>query len=153
MIKAVANVRGTYIRPSSTAPLELAGILDGLVFVDSKDGVNTITAANAASVTLRRGFSARSPFTGWLVVNGNVTVEPDFGGLDGVLYATNAVTALDTGPSSVRGAVVATHTLGGAALLRGATISFDCGAARGSGRLPEGWFVKPGSYCDPTSGC
>jgi len=151
--KALATVRGTYIKASSTAAFDLTSVPDGLVFVDSTDGANALTAANAASVTLRSGFSARTPFTGWLIVNGNVAVQPDFGGLDGVLYATGAVTALDTGTSAVKGAVIATHALGGAAALRGATLSFDCGAARGSGRLPAGWFVKPGSYCDATSGC
>jgi hypothetical protein len=151
-LKALAALGGTYVSGPRNVRLDLGTIPHGLVFVDTSDATNAITPANAVRVTLTRGPAA--PFRGWIVVNGDVAFEPDFGGIDGLIYAANTLAASDTGGSRISGIVIAKQALGQDSLtVRGLVLTFDCAAARGGGLLPDGWFVKPGSYCDGTTGC
>lgn len=153
-LKALASAHGTYVRPVSDLPLELAAIPDGLVFVDTPSGSHTLTAANLARVRIGPGFAASSIFRGWIVVSGDVALEGSFGEIRGIVYAVNALAATDVGGSRVTGVVIAGQALGASSLTLGSvTIVFDCAAARASGLLPAGWFVRPGSYCDRNTSC
>ncbi len=153
-LKALATLRGTYVRPPSSARFDPVGVRDGLVFVDTPDGTNTLTDVNRADVAIAPGFSARVPFKGWVVVNGNVTLVPGAGAIEGLVYARNAVSAAFPGNPGVTGAIVAAHALDARPVsLVGVSVAFDCAAARGAGQVPIGWFVKPGSYCDASAGC
>lgn len=149
-LRAIAIQRGTYIRPPSDARIEPAGVTSGVVFVDTPAGTNAVTATNVANVGVGPGFGASLPFRGWLVVNGNVTLMAG-ADLDALVYAANAV--VTDGAADVAGAVVARQALGGAVSLTGLSLRFDCGAARAAGYLPQGWFIRPGTYCDGTAGC
>jgi hypothetical protein len=150
-LRALAVWRGTYVRVSSDARVELEGVRSGLVFVDSPAATNSITPTNLARVVIGPGFAEQAPFRGWLVVNGDVALS---GGADiaGLIYAANAVVI--EGNATVTGMVVARQALGPpGAPLAGLTVRFDCPAARGSGLLPTGWFLRRGTYCDGSAGC
>jgi hypothetical protein len=153
-LKALAATRGGYRRPPSDAPFELTDVQDGLVFVDTPTGTNALSPTNRAVVAIRPGFAARTPFRGWIVVNGDVSLEGHFGEIAGLVYAANAVHAPDTAGSRITGTIVAAGRLGApASSLGNLTVVSDCTAARGSSLLPSGWFVRPGAYCDEPTGC
>jgi hypothetical protein len=153
-LRALAAARGTYRRPASDAPFELTEARDGLVFVDTPAGTSAIAPANRAVVAIRPGFAARVPFRGWIVVNGDLSIEGHVGGLSGLLYATNSITVTGTAGSRITGMIVAAGRLGApASSIADVTVAFDCAAAGGSGLLPSGWFVRPGAYCDRPNDC
>jgi hypothetical protein len=153
-VKALAVAGGTYVRPPSEAVLDLRDLPDGVVFVDTPAGTSALTPTNRASVRLGPGFARHSPFRGWIVVNGDVSFEGQVGDVTGLVYAANTVTATDTAGSRVSGMVVAAGLLGAPMTTLGQlAVRFDCAAARGSGLVPAGWFVRPGSYCDDPGGC
>lgn len=142
-LKALAVLRGRYIRPASDGRVRVTDIPDGLVFVDTPAGAPALTPGNVANVAL-----GSSPFRGWLIANGDITLEAG-ADVEGVLYAVNAIAT--EGPATVTGLAVARHALGGDASLSGVGVRFDCSAARAS--VPRGWFLRPGTYCDGTAGC
>ncbi|MBI2218348.1 MAG: hypothetical protein HYU51_13735 [Candidatus Rokubacteria bacterium] len=153
-LKALAATRGGYRRPPSDGPFELTDVRDGLVFVDTPAGTNALAPTNRAVVAIRPGFAAQVPFRGWIVVNGDVSLEGHFGEIAGLVYAANAVSAADSGGSRITGMIVAAGRLGApASILGNLSVAFDCTAARGSSLLPSGWFVRPGAYCDRPTGC
>jgi hypothetical protein len=150
-LRALAIWRGTYLRMSSDARVDLEGVRSGLVFVDSPEATNAITPTNVARVAIGPAFAVHPPFRGWLVVNGDVTLTAG-ADIAGLIYAANTVVA--EGPATVTGMVVARQALGSpGAPVGGLRVRFDCIAARGSGLLPSGWFIRPGTYCDGTAGC
>jgi hypothetical protein len=149
-LRALAVVRGTYVRPASGTRETLHDIPAGIVFVDTPAGTNAVDATNTAEVVVGAGFAATPPFRGWLVVNGTVRLEAG-AALEGVVYASDALVL--EGPASVTGLVVARQLLGTPLTLSGLSLTFGCEAARANGLLPEGWFVRAGGYCDGTAGC
>ncbi len=153
-LKSLAATRGTYVKPTSSDAFDLVDVPDGLVFVDTPDGSNDLSAANRARVNVGPRLATTSPFKGWLVVNGDITLVPGAGGIEGLLYAVNTLAADHAGNLEIHGVVIAAHALGGDPVgLTGLAVTFDCAAARGGGQLPRGWFIKPGSYCDVSTGC
>jgi hypothetical protein len=149
-LRALAVVRGTYVRPASGTRETLHEVPSGLVFVDTPAGTNAIGSTNTADIVIGSAFAATPPFRGWLVVNGSVTLEAGTA-LEGVLYASDALVV--EGPASVTGLVVARQTLGTPTTLSGLSVVFGCEAARATGLLPQGWFIRAGGYCDGTAGC
>jgi hypothetical protein len=150
-LKSVAILRGTYVRPPSDARIELSGLPSGVVFVDSPAGTHAVSATNLANVAVGPRFAAATPFRGWLVVNGDVTLEAG-ADIEGLVYAANGL--VTEGPATVTGAIVVRQALGASGVAAvDLSVRFDCAAARGSGLLPSGWFVRLGSYCDEPGGC
>jgi hypothetical protein len=153
-LRALAVAGGTYVRPPSNAVVDLRDVPDGIVFVDTPSGTSALTPTNRARVRLGPGFGRNSPFRGWIIVSGDVSFEGHVGEVTGLVYAANTVTAAETAGSRITGMLVAAGVLGTpATTLRDLAVSFDCAAARGSGLVPAGWFVRPGSYCDDPGGC
>ena len=148
-LRSLAIERGTYVRPPSDARITLAGVASGLVFVDTPTAT-TITPTNVANVAVGPTLTAQPPFHGWLVVNGNVVLETG-ADIDGLVYATNAI--VTEGVATIEGAALAQQALGAAMSVADLTVRFDCALARGTGRLPSGWFIRAGTYCDGTAGC
>jgi hypothetical protein len=148
-LKSLAIERGTYVRPPSEARMSLAGVSSGLVFVDTPAGT-AITPTNVANVAIGPALAAQPPFRGWLIVNGNVVLESG-ADVDGLLYATNTI--VTEGPAAIDGAALGQQALGVAMSVSDLTVRFDCALARGAGRLPSGWFMRAGTYCDGTAGC
>ena len=140
-LKALAVLRGRYIRPPSAAPVRLTDVPDGLVYVDTPPG----TSGSRATVAL-----GPTRFRGWLIANGDIALETG-ADVEGLLYAVNAITT--EGPASVTGMAVARHALGGRSSLSGLAVRFECTTARTAAGVPRGWFLRPGTYCDGTAGC
>ena len=133
-LKSLARAQGTYLRPTSTAPLRVDAV-DGLVFVDTVDGQPLGRPADpgrAASVTLGSG-----TYRGWLVVMGNVRLDGDVT-YHGLIYAHNDIAYRSTGGGGIAGAMVAANGIdatptvvdGTAAAAR---VAFDCGAVGNGG--------------------
>jgi hypothetical protein len=136
-LKALAVLRGRYVRATSDAAMRLGDLPPGLVFVDTPYGVANVVLGPPA-------------FRGWLVVNGNVTLEAA-ADVEGLVYATNTLTAEPS--ASVTGAVVAAHASGGESVVSALDVRFECAAAAIAGAVPRGWFMRPGTYCDGSAGC
>jgi hypothetical protein len=149
-LKAYARARGTYYRgaidfsPSNPLP-------DGLVFVDTASGnpIPEDTAAqdpaDLATVTITGPAHGPAGFRGVLIVNGTLAIAGDGFVAEGLVHLRDAVTI--SGAARVTGAVVSWNVRTGTSAIAGAAaLAFDCAAARGAGAIPQGWFVKPGSY-------
>lgn len=160
-LKDLAKAQGTYYGPGHPAPGTSSWtgtvafgssnpLTNGIVFVDTIDGSNTITASNGATVTV----NVADGFKGWLVVNGSVRVDGNVW-IQGLVYAQNDFVYRGTGTGKISGLVVSQNVLtSGSQLvdtdtLGNATIEFNCANAKnGGGQLPTGWFPRPGTYCE-----
>jgi hypothetical protein len=148
-LRTVAKTMGTYIQPGSTSLLDLSGVPDGILFVDTTDGSNFVTASNKANVNIGPGWAANSPFRGWVVVLGDIDFDGNFGGIEGILYAQGHVTSTGMGASAVVGITIVENVLNVPTFTPGnSKFIFDCGASLGANQTPIGWFLKPGTYCD-----
>lgn len=162
VLRSLARTNGTYYGPGSPPPGETtwtgrmvfdAGnpvARDGIVFVDTVSGrpPAALDPGDHAAVEFRGDPFPTGRFRGWIVVMGRVTSFDAVGSLHGLLYAADTVAL--TGRADVQGLIAAGLGPGAApaaTVIGGlATVTFDCAAARGAGRLPRGWLVKPGSY-------
>jgi hypothetical protein len=162
LLRALARCCGTYVGPGSP-PTWLAAPritfdggtrlpAGGLVFVDTRSGINPTAStetADLAEVTVGHdaALAATAGFRGWLIVNGNLRWQSS-ASAGGLVYAQAGLTW--SGEGALAGNVVVSNVTGASAAVEigpSASIAFDCGAARsGGGTVPSGWFVKPGSY-------
>ena len=153
-LRGLAKQMGTYIKPGSTTQFDLTAVPNGIVFVDTTDGSNTATATNKANVNIGPGWSASAPFQGWVIVLGDIDVDGNFGGLNGILYTQGMLTTSGFGTSELRGLAIIENLLGVPSFTPGnSKFYFDCNAARAPLYVPTGWFGSPGTYCDKPGGC
>jgi hypothetical protein len=163
-LKVLARSRGTYYGPGSPPPgqsvwtgrVRFDGANpvpgDGVIFVDTLSGRPPAAGqpGDYATVEFQGAAFPQGRFHGWIVVMGSVTAFDAAGVLNGLLYAVDDVAL--TGSAEVNGLVVSVNLHeGGAATADSvvgglATVTFDCAHAGGAGRVPRGWFLKPGSY-------
>lgn len=162
-LKALARRHGTYYGPGSPprgqatwtgrvqfdASQPVPG--DGVVFVDTVSGRPPTPAdpGDYATAEFRGAPFANGRFRGWIVVMGSVTAFDASGTLHGLLYAVDDIAL--TGRADISGLVVGANLHEGSQLPDSvvgglATVTFDCAGATGAGRVPRGWFLKPGSY-------
>ncbi len=130
-------------------------LASGVVFVDTLAGTDLTASSapeNAARVTIRPGGLGAGEVSGWLVVNGALTIEGE-ARIRGLVWAARDLTwAAASG--MVRGLLVAGAAGGGAAAVTaspvaGPTVAFGCAEARGDGRVPRGFALQPGSHREP----
>lgn len=173
-LRALAKTSGRYIKPAATSQYTLGSVIagtdttngadttssnakipNGLVFIDTTDGSNTLTASNRASVRLDSGWSASTPFSGVFVVLGDVEIRGNFGGISGVIYVVNNIDTAGMGTSQITGLTVVQAALQNSTNFTpgNSNFVFDCTAAQAVGVVPPGWFVQPGTYCDKPGGC
>jgi hypothetical protein len=156
ILKSIAKSRGTYYQGAVTFD---AGnkLPDGLIFVDTTTG-NNITDSTPdsefASVSIHgnAGTGANNSFRGWIVVNGSLTMSGNIQ-IDGLIYAVNDLYYSGTGTGRVTGAVMSQNvrdtsvTTVDTTAIGNSLINYNCSAVRtGGGQIPQGWFVKAGSY-------
>jgi hypothetical protein len=146
-LRALARRGGTYLRGA----VSLDAVPNGLVFVDTPSGTNPTHASppgDLARVTIGPGaFADPAGFRGWIVVNGDIDVGGNFGGIHGMVYAVGDVTTTGTGTSGLVGLMIVQRVRETASRSTGnLDLRFDCAAARGAGQLPTGWYVKDGTY-------
>jgi len=152
MLKSLAKANGTYYQGDQhwTSPVP-----NGIVFVDTPSG-NPFTASSPSgdiiSVDIHGNWSAG--WSGWLVVAGSVQISGNMN-LTGLIYAQNDVTLHGAGSGSISGAVISTNRLDTSSTnvdtddIGNAPLTYSCPAVRdGGGTIPQGWFVKPGTFKD-----
>lgn len=130
-------------------------LASGVVFVDTLAGTDLTASSapgDAARVTIRPGGLGDREFSGWLVVNGALTIEGE-ARIRGVVWAARDLT-WTAASGTVRGLVVAGGAGGGTAAITaspdaGPTVAFGCAEARGDGRVPRGFALHPGSHREP----
>ena len=152
-LKAVARVRGTYFRGSTTFDSNRR-LPDGLVFVDTVSGrpvTESTVDGDLPTVDIGDGAAGTAEtFRGWIVVNGSLSVSGRVS-IQGLAYALDRFS--QTGSATLSGAAVAGHVRSAlpsvvdAQPAGGPAVAWNCGAARtGAGTIPQRWMVKPGTY-------
>jgi hypothetical protein len=136
-------------------------VKSGIVFVDTVSGNNptsTSLASDLPSLNIHGnpflGTGGDGIFRGWLVSNGAVSIS---GGmqLNGLVYAANDFTYNGTGGGAINGLVISQNLLDTSATIvdtstgGNSSIVFNCNNALGGGNVPQGWFVRTGTYSEP----
>jgi len=152
MLKAMAKANGTYYQGNQTWTSPPP---NGLIFVDTPSG-NPLTAnppsSDLISVDIHGNWS--QGWNGWMIVAGTVNISGNTT-LSGLIYAQNDVDLHGAGGGSITGAVISTNRVDSQSTnvdtedVGNAPISYNCRRVRdGGGFIPQGWFVKPGTYRD-----
>lgn len=149
-LRAIARSSGTYYQGSVTFSASNR-MADGVIFVDTVSGNaidGTTSSGDFADVQITGNATASNPWRGWLVVNGRIRLAGN-SPMNGLIYAVDDVDA-STGNPTVNGLVISQNvrndsrvdmTAGGTA-----SISFNCVNASGASVVPQGWFLKAGTY-------
>jgi hypothetical protein len=159
-LKALAKANGTYFQGNTTFNASNK-VKNGIVFVDTVSGTNptpSTSASDMPSVSINGnpflGTSGDGNFAGWLIVNGAINISGNMQ-INGLVYAANDFTYNGTGTGAINGLVVSQNLLDTSATsidsttTGNSTISLNCNNVKGAGLVPQGWFVKPGSYLEP----
>jgi len=160
MLKAIARASGHYYAtPAGGTVLFNAGnpVPNGLIFVDTVSGKN-ITPATPSSdfgklkISGNAAADADNVFKGWIIVNGSASIDGIFQ-MHGLLYVVNDLSYQGIGAGQIVGAVISQNVrdissttidsdTGG-----NSTIIWNCAYAKnGDLRVPQSYFIKPGTY-------
>lgn len=161
-LKALAKANGTYYKGTQS----FSSLPNGIVFVDTVSG-NPIgsppNASDLASVTIT-GATA----SGWLIVMGSLTMNGNVS-YTGFVYVANDLILRGTGSGNgIIGAAInlnivpsetSSSSAGDSSTTGNAKITFDCNAIKtgvatggtGSATVPQGFFIKPGTWREVTS--
>jgi Tfp pilus assembly protein PilX len=159
-LRALAKANGTYYQ--GTVSFNSSNkVKNGIVFVDTVSG-NDPTASTSASdlavVDIHGnpflGVGADDSFRGWLIVNGSLSISGNMK-LNGLAYAANDFSYNGTGTGAINGLVISQNVLDTSATSidtstgGNSTIALNCQNVQGGGFVPQGWFVKAGTYMEP----
>jgi hypothetical protein len=152
ILKSMAKASGTYYQGNQTWTSPPP---NGLIFVDTPSGnplTNNSPSSDLVTVDIHGNWS--QGWSGWLVVAGTVSISGNTT-LSGLIYAQNDVDLHGAGGGSITGAVISTNRVDSQSTnvdtedVGNAPISYNCRRVRdGGGFIPQGWFVKPGTYRD-----
>jgi hypothetical protein len=164
-LKALAKCCGTYIGPGSPGSWSSSASItfnssnklpkDGLIFVDTRTGANpTSTTSDSDMADVRITGNAapagQTEWRGWLIVNGRLDWQGNTKAR-GLVYAQNDLSW--SGTETIYGAVISRNvkdtssTNIDSTLSGNTTIIYNCSEARsGAGTIPQGWFLKAGTY-------
>ena len=152
ILKSLAKANGTYYQGDQhwTSPQP-----NGVIFVDTPSGnpfTNNSPDSDIIGVDIHGNW--RSGWSGWLVVAGSIQISGNMN-LTGLIYAQNDVTLHGAGGGRISGAVISTNRLDTSSTnvdtddIGNAPLTYNCPAVRdGGGTIPQGWFVKPGTFKD-----
>lgn len=162
-LKALAQSQGTYVRPSSSAPLILP-VTNGLTFVDTVNGEPLGSPPDPSKLANVKITSANS--SGWLIVMGSIHIDGNVT-YNGLVYAHNDLNYKGTGAGGIYGAVVSANavdtvaTVFDTAVGGDTKIHYDCAkVASGGGTFSAGLkdalkraivTVTPGSWREISS--
>ena len=152
MLKAMAKANGTYYQGNQTWTSPPP---NGLIFVDTPSG-NPLgplsPSSDLISVDIHGNWGAG--WNGWMVVAGSIAISGNVT-MSGLIYSQNDIDLHGAGGGSLTGAIVSTNRVDTQSTnvdtedIGNAPINYDCNKVRdGGGTIPQGWFVKPGTYRD-----
>jgi hypothetical protein len=151
MLKALAKANGTYYQGAQTWTSPPP---NGLIFVDTPSG-NPFTSSSPSGdiITVDVHGNWTSGWNGWLVVAGSIAISGNVT-MNGLIYAQNDISLHGTGGGGgITGAVISTNRMDTSSTnvdtddTGNAPITYNCPSVRnGGGTIPQGWFVKPGTY-------
>jgi hypothetical protein len=101
-LKALAQQQGTYIRPTSSSPLDL-GVVNGLTFVDTVNGQDLGSPPDASKLANVKITGASN--SGWLIVMGGVRIDGNVT-YHGFIYAHNDLVYRGRGNGGIFGGVL-----------------------------------------------
>ena len=152
LLKSLARANGTYYQGNQTWTSPPP---NGIIFVDTPSGnpfTSTSPTGDIIGVDIHGNWSAG--WSGWLVVAGSVQISGNIT-MTGLVYAQNDVTMHGAGGGSLNGAVISTNRMDTSATIvdsddiGNVPLTYNCPAVRsGGGTIPQGWFVKPGTFRD-----
>jgi hypothetical protein len=178
-LRKLAKANGTYFGPGYTTTTNASGettptasaydgavninpsnkVKSGVVFFDSSSasGVGMpSTPGEFARVTLGGTFSLASDFTGWIVVNGSLSISGD-ARINGLVYAVNDFAYHGTGNGEINGLAISQNVHGAATTsisseateaAAHARITFNCANARSLAHVPQTFTLREGTYCE-----
>jgi hypothetical protein len=174
-LKALARKNGTYFGPGFSGATDASGkavtgtwsgslsfnssnkVANGVVFIDTTDGVNVDPNAPSGSLTTLASLDIHGnpflagDFNGVLVVNGSLAISGNMV-INGLVYAVNDFTYNGTGTGGINGLAISqnvrdtsvtsidTSTGGNSKIL------FNCQYATQPLLIPPGFYIVPGSY-------
>jgi hypothetical protein len=150
VLKSLAKANGTYYQGNQTWTSPPP---NGIVFVDTPSGAPLSTSSPTSDlITVDVHGNWNSNWRGWLIVAGSVQLSGNIT-MTGLVYAQNDVQLHGTGGGSITGAVISANRVDTASTnidtddTGNAPLTYNCPAVRdGGGTIPQGWFVKPGTY-------
>jgi len=152
MLKSMAKANGTYYQGNQnwTSPPP-----NGLIFVDTPSG-NPLTSNPPSSdlITVDIHGNWSQGWNGWMIVAGTISISGNTS-FNGLIYAQNDIDLHGAGGGAITGAVISTNRVDSQSTnvdtedVGNAPITYNCRRVRdGGGFIPQGWFVKPGTYRD-----
>jgi Tfp pilus assembly protein PilX len=159
-LKALAKANGTYFQ-GSVAFNSSNKVKNGIVFVDTVSGNNPTASSSSsdlASVSISGnpffGTAGNEIFQGWIIANGSLNISGNMT-INGLAYAANDFTYNGTGTGAINGLVISQNLLDTSATsidtssTGNSKINLNCDNVKGGGFVPQGYFVKAGSYREP----
>ncbi len=166
-LRELAKKNGTYFGPGYPDGTPASGsysgsvtfdsdhqLKDGVVFIDTTTGEDMTASTppgQLANVDIHGNPFASGTFTGWIIVNGSISISGNMH-INGMVYAMNDLTYNGTGTGRISGLAISqnirdvtatsidTETSGQSKVI------FDCEHARGGGWVPLGFVLKAGTY-------
>src|SRR3989440_7618312 len=151
-LKALAKANGTYYQGNQTWTSPPP---NGIIFVDTPSG-NVLTNSSPSSdlITVDVHGNWGAGWNGWMVVAGSIAISGNVT-MSGLIYSQNDIDLHGAGGGSLTGAIVSTNRVDTQSTnvdtedIGNAPINYDCNKVRdGGGTIPQGWFVKPGTFRD-----
>ena len=114
---------------------------------------DTSDPANIANVLIHGNPFDNPEFTGWIIVNGSLTISGSMK-INGLVYTNNDFTYNGTGTGYISGLVVSQNKLDtvGTSIADDSSstgnsrIRFNCAATRNANYVPKGFFLQAGTY-------
>jgi hypothetical protein len=150
LLKSLAKANGTYYQGNQTWTSPPP---NGIIFVDTPSGNPlSVTSPSSDLITVDIHGNWGQTWSGWLVVAGSIELSGNIQ-LNGLIYAQNDVSMHGSGGGNIRGAVISTNRIDTQSTnvdtedVGNTPISYDCESVRDGGNtIPQGWFVKPGTF-------
>ena len=177
-LKKLASANGTYFGPGYTTTTNSSGqttptsstydgtvnltaankVKNGIVFIDTISGNNIGTSPDPADFAHAQSASTPSSaggFTGWIVVNGSLTIAGNMK-INGLVYVVNDLTYNATGTGEINGLAISQNVHDTATSISSdddmetKRVRFNCANARNLSNVPQTFTLEPGTYCERT---
>jgi hypothetical protein len=174
LLRELAKKNGTYFGPGypngtaagsptysgSVAFNSSNKVKDGIVFVDTVSGTDiptdpsTQNPSDFASVSINGNPFVSGDFSGWIVVNGSLSISGNMA-IKGLVYAVNDLTYNGTGTGEIRGLAISQNirdttataiSSDDSSTTGNSRIKFNCNNLNPPPGAPVGFALVPGTY-------